>query len=223
MPLPDQLSLLCIAIEEKARKEADSLVENARNRADTILESARQDMKQRLEQRLLEERENAAREASRITDAAELKARQFILRGKKEILSMLMEKASKRLAAMRSAPSYAGLLKTLAVRAVSGIPGDHAVLKVNSQDRDLLTPEMISALSSETGKEITLSRETASVTGGCIAYSADMRQMVDCSFEALLKEAEPALMELLAAEFVESGSAGIHKAGGSNSREEGKS
>ncbi len=210
MPLPDQLSLLCIAVEEKARVEAGALIDEARKNADKIIQSAKQDMKLRLEHRLVTERENAAREASRIVDAAELKARQFILHGKKQILSMLIEDAAKRLDRIRSGAvpgfSYEELLKTLAVRAVSGIPGEKAVLKVNEQDREFFTSAMISDISRETGKEITLSPEAAVIRGGCMAYSLDSRQMVDCSFDALLKEAEPALMELLADQFMKSGS-----------------
>ena len=204
MPLPDQLSLLCIAVEEKAQVEAQAILDEARNNTDKIIQSARQDMKLRLERRLLTERENAAREASRIVDAAELKARQFILRGKKEILSMLMEDAYRQLENIRSDPSYGELLKKLAVRAASGIPGEQAVIKLNAEDQKLLTPAMLSDISRETGKKITLSSEIAAISGGCIACSVDMRQMVDCSFDALLKEAEPALMELLAEQFMES-------------------
>lgn len=204
MPLPDQLSLLCIAIEEKARKEADHIIETAHRQANDILDSAREDMKRQLEDRLYREREAANREASRITDAAGLKARQFILKEKKALLAMVMEDARRKLDHIRKSPEYPAILTGLVRQAVSEMPGTSCIIQVNREDRTLLDTKTLKALSQDTGRDsLTLMDTEAAIQGGCLAYSNDMKQMVDYSFEALLKRAEPELMNILAAEFLE--------------------
>jgi vacuolar-type H+-ATPase subunit E/Vma4 len=202
MPLPDQLSLLCIAIEEKARREAENIIANAERQAGDIVDTARADIKRLIEERILSEREAANRKASRRVDAADLRARQYILKEKKAILADLMKDAAKRLEELVHAPEYPHILRELSVRAISALRGNVCLIQVNDRDRAFFSPEMLEILASETGRQIRLMDNSVAILGGCLVYSEDRRQMVDYSFETLLKGTESELMAIVATRFL---------------------
>ncbi len=201
MPLPDQIALLCTAIEDAARKEAESILEKARAGADERIEKARGEVNTKLYARMDRERQEAAVEARRITDAAELRARQLVLKEKKQILSSLKESAVCRLQSIRTEPDYKGLLISLAAGGIQQLQSDTCIIQVNLQDMEFMDSGMLASIASETGRKVRLADQPASIGGGCLVFSEDMRQMVDCSFETLLNSAEPLLMELLSEHF----------------------
>ncbi len=202
MPIPDQIALLCTAIEDAARKEVEGILEKARARADEQIEKVRSEVNSRLHARIDRERQEAAVEARRITDAAELRARQLVLKEKKRILSSLKESAVRRLRSIRSEPGYKGLLISLAAGGIRQLQSDTCIVQVNSQDMGVMDSGVLASIASETGRKVRLADKPASMSGGCRVFSEDMRQMVDCSFETLLNSAEPLLMELLSEHFL---------------------
>lgn len=133
----------------------------------------------------------------------DLRARQYILKEKKAILADLMEDAAKRLQELAHAPEYPRILRELAARAVSALTGKVCLIQVNDRDRAFFSPEVLENLGSETGRRIRLMDKGAAIQGGCLVYGEDMRQMVDYSFETLLKGAESELMAIMAARFLE--------------------
>ena len=201
MPLPDQVSLLCRAIREKGQKEAGEILSRAREQADRILQEARENTQRDLDERVSQERQSAYRNAQRVVSAAELKARQQVMVTRQTLLKEVFEGAEKRLSALRDGPRYPNMLRLLAIHAVSSLSEKRCWIQVRKNDQDLFPQDMLINLSKETGQAVELLPEPADINGGCLAFSANKKVLVDFSFDALLKRAEPRLKELMAPEF----------------------
>ena len=201
MPLPDQMSLLCRAIREKGQKEAGEILSRAREQANRILREAKENTQRDLEERVSQERQSAHQHAQRVVSAAELKAGQQVMVTRQELLRKVFDEAEKRLSALRDEPGYLNILRLLAIHAVSSLPEGHCWIQVRISDQGLFSQDMLTDLSKETGQTVELLPEPADINGGCLAFSANKKVLVDFSFDALLKRAEPKLKELMATEF----------------------
>ena len=198
MPLPDQMSLLCRAIREKGQKEAGEILSRAREQANRILQEARENTQRDLEERVSQERQSAYQRAQRVVSAAELKAGQQVMVTRQALLNEVFEEAEKRLSVLRDGPGYPNMLRLLAIHAVSSLPEGHCWIQVRKNDQGLFAQDMLIDLSKETGQTVELLPEQADINGGCLALSANKKILVDFSFDALLKRAEPRLKELMA-------------------------
>ena len=198
MPLPDQMSLLCRAIREKGQKEAGEIISSAREQASRILQEARENTQRDLEERVSKERQSAYQRAQRVVSAAELKAGQQVMVTRQALLNEVFEEAEKRLSALRDGPGYPNTLRLLAIHAISSIPEGHCWIQVREKDQGLFSQDMLIDLSKKTGQAVELLPEPAEINGGCLAFSANKKVLVDFSFDALLKRAEPRLKELMA-------------------------
>lgn len=198
MPLPDQVSLLCRAIREKGRKEAGEILSRAREQADRILLEARENTQRDFEERVSQERQSAYQHAQQVVSAAELKAGKQVMVTRQALLREVFDKAEKRLSVLRNEPGYPNVLRLLAIHAVSSLPEEHCWIQVRKSDQDLFSQDMIMDLSKETGQTVALLPEPVDINGGCLAFSANKKILVDFSFDALLKRAEPRLKELMA-------------------------
>jgi len=201
VPLPDQVSLLCKAIREKGQKEAGEILSRAREQADRILREARENTQRDLEERVSQERQSAYRNTQRVVSAAELKVGKQVMVTRQTLLKEVFEGAEKRLSALRDGPEYTDILRLLAIHAVSSLPEEHCWIQVRVKDQGLFSQDMLMDLSKETGQAIELLPEPADINGGCLAFSTNKKVLVDFSFDALLKRAEPRLKELMATEF----------------------
>jgi len=198
VPLPDQVSLLCRAIREKGRKEAGEILSRARERANRILQEAGENTQRDLEEHVSQERQSAYQHARQVVSAAELKAGQQVMITRQALLSEVFEETEKRLSALRDEPGYPNILRLLAIHAVSSLPEEHCWIQVRKNDQCLFSQDMLMDLSKETGQTVELLPEPADINGGCLAFSANKKVLVDFSFDALLKRAEPKLKELMA-------------------------
>ena len=199
------MSLLCRAIREKGQKEAGEILSRAGEQANRILQEARENTQRDLEKRVSQERQSAYQRAQRVVSAAELKAGQQVMVTRQALLSEVFDDAEKRLSALRDEPGYPNILRLLAIHAVSSLPEEHCWIQVREKDQGLFSQDMLIDLSKETGQTVELLPEPADINGGCLAFSANKKVLVDFSFDALLKRAEPKLKELMATEFLNVG------------------
>ena len=202
MPVPDQMSLLCRTIREKGQKEAGEILSRAGEQADRILREARENTQRDLEKRVSQERQSAYQRAQRVVSAAELKAGKQVMVTRQALLREVFEEAEKKLSDLRDGPGYPNILRLLTIHAVSSLPEEHCWIQVRKSDQGLFSQDMLMDLSKETGQAVEFLPEPADINGGCIAFSANKKILVDFSFDALLKRAEPRLGELMATEFL---------------------
>ncbi len=202
MPLPDQISLLCRAIRGKGQKEAEEILSRARKQADRILQEAKENTQRDLEVQTSQERQSAYQRAQQVTGAAELKARQQVMITRQALLKEVFEGAEERLLAIRDGPGYPKILRLLAIQAISSLSEGPCWIQVRKDDQALFSQALLTDLSKETGQTVELLPEPADINGGCLAFSANKKVLVDFSFHALLKKAEPRLNDLMATEFL---------------------
>jgi len=198
VPLPDQTSLLCRAIREKGQKEAGEILSRAREQAKRILQEAKENTHGELEERVSQERQSAYQHAQRVVSAAELKAGKQVMVTRQVLPKEVFEEAEKRLSALREDQGYPNILRLLAIHAVSSLPEGHCWIQVRKSDQGLFSQDMLIDLSKETGQTVEFLPESADINGGCLAFGANKKVLVDFSFDALLKRAEPKLKELMA-------------------------
>ncbi len=200
MVLPDQTALLCRAIRLRGRSEAEEILATARSEADRTVTGAREKTERDLARQIARRRRHAAREAARITDNAELRARQRFMAARQELLATLFAEGRERLLDLRHSREYATILHDLARRAVQALPGGTCRLRLRREDMPLFSDPVLEDLSARTGRELLLAEEPATISGGCLALSADGRMLVDFSFDTLLERGRSRLQEILARE-----------------------
>ena len=198
MPLPDQMSLLCRAIREKGQKDAGEILSRAREQANHILQEAKENTQRDLEEHVSQERQSAYQQTQQVVSAAELKAGKQVMVTRQALLREVFDEAVKRLSALRDEPGYPNILRLLAIHAISSIPEEHCWIQVREKDQGLFSQDMLIDLSKKTGQAVELLPEPTDIKGGCLAFNANKKVLVDFSFDALLKRAEPRLKELMA-------------------------
>ena len=203
MALPDQVSLLCRAIQKKGQAEAEKILARAREQAQGIVRDAEGKVHEELEQHLAEKRKNAFQQARKLKDGATLKARQLLLQAKEELMQELFLEAREQLESMRDEAGYPELLQSIALQAIRELPGEEVWIQVRKDDQSLVSETFCGNLSRLSDHMVDLFPEPAAISGGCLVYSFDKRVLVDFSFSALLSRAKPRLRELLAKEMLE--------------------
>ncbi len=203
MTLPDQVSLLHRAIQQKGQTEAEKILARAKEQAQDIIREAELKVHIELEQSLAEKRRNAFQQASKLKDGASLKARQLLLQAKKELQEELFQEARRQLESMREKAGYPQLLQSIALQAIKELPGEEVWIQVRKDDHFFVSETFLRNLSRISCRKVDLFPEPTAITGGCLAYSSDKRILVDFSFSALLTRAKPLLRELLAKELLE--------------------
>ena len=192
------MSLLCRAIREKGQKEAGEILSRAREQANHILQEAKENTQRDLEEHVSQERQSAYQQTQQVVSAAELKAGKQVMVTRQALLREVFDEAEKRLSALRDEPGYPNILRLLAIHAISSIPEEHCWIQVREKDQGLFSQDMLIDLSKKTGQAVELLPEPTDIKGGCLAFNANKKVLVDFSFDALLKRAEPRLKELMA-------------------------
>jgi len=198
MALPDQIELLCLAIQKKASDEAEKILSEARQRHDDMIRGALEDIERQIEQKKDELRKKAYQDARRKIDAAELKGRRKVMALREDVFSETLSIVRQRLDALRGhSAEYKSVLEAM-IRKALGILGSRGIaVRCAGPDRGTVQ-EVIAGMSEESGAEIELDSSPAEISGGLIASTPDGRQLVDLSFDALLKEMEPEMRKILA-------------------------
>ena len=192
------MSLLCRAIREKGQKDAGEILSRAREQANHILQEAKENTQRDLEEHVSQERQSAYQQTQQVVSAAELKAGKQVMVTRQALLREVFDEAEKRLSALRDEPGYPNILRLLAIHAISSIPEEHCWIQVREKDQGLFSQDMLIDLSKKTGQAVELLPEPTDIKGGCLAFNANKKVLVDFSFDALLKRAEPRLKELMA-------------------------
>jgi len=203
MVLPDQVSLLCRAIQKKGQGEAEKILSRAAGQADRIVRDAEEKIHGELDRRLTQKRQSAFQQARQIKDGATLQAGKQLLQAKESLLKELLQAARQRLLDIRDGPEYPAVLQSLILQAAKELPGEERCrVQVRERDQTLFNDAFRSVLMLHDEPRLELMTEAADINGGCLVYSFDRRMLVDFSFTALLTRAQPRLRELLATELL---------------------
>ncbi len=198
MPIPDQIELLCLAIQKKAQGQAEKIISAAKEAAQRRLEAERRRIALEMEQKKTLLAQQAHQEARRILDAAELQSRRSIMATREEIYQMVLDQGRTVLEGLKKdAPRYIQVLETMVKRAAGLLPGSEMELRVSRHDQALVK-DHIGRLEQAAGRRILLSGQPAAITGGIIASSPEGKMLVDLSFEAIFRKIEPELRDLVA-------------------------
>jgi len=201
--LPDQVSLLCRAIQQKGRSEAKEILSRAAQQAERIVRDAEEKVHSEFEQRLAQKRQAAFGLARQLKDGANLKTGQQILLAKEALLQELLLETRQHLMGMRDGTEYPDILQSLILQAVAELPEEQCWVQVRESDHAFFSDAFYQDLMQQVGRKVELMTEPADISGGCLIYSFDKRILVDFSFTALLSRAQPRLRELLASELLE--------------------
>ncbi len=198
MPIPDQIELLCLAIQKKAGGQAEKIISAAEDAARRRLEAERRRLAMEMEQKKTLLAQQAHQEARRILDAAELKSRRAIMAAREEIYQMVLEQGRRVLEELQEDEGrYGKVLESMVKRAAGLLPGSE--LEIRASERDIaFIKRQLEALQRAAGRKVKVSAQPAAISGGIIASSPEGKMLVDLSFEALFRKIEPDLRDVVA-------------------------
>jgi len=188
MPLWGQVELLCRAIAEEGRSEAESALSQAEAEAQRILTEAREEAEKELEGELLARRSAAYAEAKRIVDSAELEARKRILTFREQVVSEAFEALQARLQRFKREPGYADFLMRALAEGVERVSGKAFVVELGGDDLELLAANA-RKWAEDRGLALEL-RPQAYLEGGLRVYAGDRHLLYDNSLSARLRRNE---------------------------------
>ena len=194
MALPDQVELLCMAVQKKAAAEAEKFIKDAGEKHDRTIQYQIEQGKREQEEQRLQIRKKAYQDARRQIDAAELKARRMVMATREEIFNRVMEGGRKKLMQIKeNREEYEKILIGMMEKAaemILGAGGQGLEVRCSSRDRDVLA-EAAGNLPDELRNKVRLSERSADIEGGIMAFSQDGKQLIDLSLDAILSRIEP--------------------------------
>ena len=198
MPLPDEIELLCIAVQKRAEKEAEQLIDSARKEAEDMVRRAKNQARRILEEKKQAIQRQVLQQARKIIDSAELEARKKILAAREEIFKLVLKRGMEGLASIKSDETrYLDLIKKMVSKAASSLPEGKMVIKVSGNDSDFFKKHL-EELQKVAGRTIEISPDTAPISGGLLAYNSDKRVLMDLSFDSMLRTVEPRVRKMVA-------------------------
>ncbi len=201
MALPDQVELLCLAVQKRAAQEAQKILSEARAKRERLIQRGIQQIEREQEEQKLKLKRTAFQDARRKVDAAELAARRMVMATREKIFKQIMQQGWQHLEKIKADKSeYARILAGMMQKASDVIlrTGSKGVLFRCSPQDMAIAKEAIKELPKEVSGKVSLSREAANISGGIMAYSEDGKQLIDLSFEAILKRIEPEIRAIAA-------------------------
>jgi len=201
MALPDQVELLCMAIQKKASAETERILQDARARRDRLVQQGIQEIKRQQEQQKLQLKRQAFQDARRKVDAAELKARRMVMATREKIFDQVLSEGRKKLQELlQDRQEYSRLLRGMIQKAadiILGSGGKGLEIRCRQEDSDIME-DVIRDLPSPLSGKVTLSARPARYPGGVMAFSQDGKQLVDLSFGSILSRIEPEIRSVVA-------------------------
>ena len=201
MALPDQVELLCMAIQKKASAETERILQDARARRDRLVQQGIQEIRRQQEQQKLQLKRQAFQDARRKVDAAELKARRMVMATREKIFDQVLSEGRKKLQELlQDRQEYSRLLRGMIQKAadiILGSGGKGLEIRCRQEDRDIME-DVIRDLPSPLSGKVTLSARPADIPGGVMAFSQDGKQLVDLSFGSILSRIEPEIRSVVA-------------------------
>jgi vacuolar-type H+-ATPase subunit E/Vma4 len=187
------------AILEETKQEAEEIVDRARREAERIFDGARAELDQiYLAESPHAKKQQAQTRYNQIISAAELEVRRQKLLAQERLIAEVQEQVKERLLQARNDPRYPDILVSLIRRGIAELEGETFEIIVAPEDSHLVTDMMLGELCEETGKIITLSKQSQTEITGAIIQRADKRVMCDNSFQAILQRQQNELRLLIA-------------------------
>lgn len=171
------------AIEDEAQANADAVIAQARKEADDIQAAAHTEAEKKSAQIAEKSAAEVKDTLSRAESAASLQERKIILEAKQQIISNIIIKARKSLAALPDSDFtdiILGMVKKFAHNKAGKIIFSETDRKRLPAD---MNEKMKSVLAEKSGASLTVAEETAAIDGGFLLIYGDVEE--NCSFDAL--------------------------------------
>lgn len=184
MPIWGQIELLCRSITEEGRLQADTIKEQARLQAENTIRTVEQQTDRQYQETLLASKSQAAAEAARLIDTAELDARRRVMAFHHQMLQEIMDALKQRLKAFRSQDAYEDFLISAAAEAIRQLPGRDVVIEAAEADAEVIrnrAQELAHACSATIRV-----RHSSAFDGGVQVFTADKKMKFDNSLDARL-------------------------------------
>ena len=188
MPIWGQVELLCRAVSEEGRKEAELILAQAQAEAARIIAEARERAEKEHESELLAQTSAAYAEAKHIVDSAELEARKRIMSFREQVIQEIQEALQARLKEFRKEPTYGDFLMSALREGIEHLPGKAFIVELNAQDLEWVA-EKARDWAQQQSLAVAL-KPSASTDGGLRVYTDDRRLLYDNSLSARLKRSE---------------------------------
>lgn len=188
MPIWGQVELLCRAISEEGRKEAERILAQAHAEAENTFKQALEIAEKDAAQEIRERRSSAHAEAKRIVDSAELEARKRIMAFREQIVREVFDALRKRLETFRTDFSYGNFLVSAVIEGIEHLSGTSFIAEMSAEDLELVGIK-VEKWAGEQSLTIEL-RASPSIGGGVRVYTSDGRTLYDNSLPARLKRRE---------------------------------
>ena len=189
---------LSAEILARARREAEEVRQAARAKADQILAQARQAAEREAQQLLAGAEKEAQTAILQAASTAEVTAQRLVLEAREKLIDQALDAAWQQVVGLADAGQRQRSLLALVVEAVAALGGGDVQLRLNSQDRTLVTPAFLAeahGLLARAGLQanLTVASEPEPIAGGVITAKEGGRLLFDNSFEARLDRQREAL------------------------------
>ena len=200
MPVVDETDFSQAVLDE-AKQEAEEIVDRARREAERILDGAKEELdKIYIAESPQTRKQQAVTRYNQIIAAAELETRRKVLLARERFIQEVQERVKEQFQQLRNEQDYAHLLWSLIRDAVFEVEGEAFEVIVAPEDHELITQQALSALCEETGKTITLSKQSREGMTGAIVQRIDQRVRCDNTLQAILQREQHAVRLLIAQE-----------------------
>lgn len=185
MPIWGHVELLCRAVAEEGRKEAEKILAQARVEAERILADAQERAQRECEGEILARRSKANAEAKRMIDSAELEAGKRIMAFRERVLRDVFDALAERIKSFSKEPSYSEFLGSAVEEGIDRLLSRELVVELNEEDLEAQR-ERIAELAEKKALTIEV-KPSSSFKGGVRIYTADRRLLYDNSLSARLE------------------------------------
>lgn len=182
MPLWGHVELLCRAIAEAGRKEAERLLEQASQQAENTVRDTAQQADRRYQEKRLSSKTQAAAEARQMVDTAELAAKRRVMTFHRQLIQEVMEALMERLKRFRTQPDYERFLILATREAMGHLASPEVIVETAERDTDIIRNRQDEL--SRNGTPRIHIRSTNAFDGGVRVFTADNTMMVDNSLTA---------------------------------------
>lgn len=186
------------ALEEQCRTECQAIFDKAKGEVDEIIAEAEVEAARIREAKMDRVKKEVASERASLLYSSRLNFKNATIRAREEVVNEAFDKATERLAKVRSNGSYQAILEKLVDEGLQKVSGD-PVLHVDKKDKDVAS-KTLSALNVR--GEI---RPDITCLGGCVISDAEERVTVINTLEERLERAKSRLRMEVAEELFTSG------------------
>jgi V/A-type H+-transporting ATPase subunit E len=181
----DNMQALARAVLHEARADAAQVMASAQAKADHIRQQAEARAADERKQILEAAKQEAAAMRKQAMAAAEVKARMLLLDRREKLLASVFDSVRERLPTVQQRKDYAEIVRRLVLEAAKYIGSDKAEIRADPRAQQLLTDEVLAALSKQSGTQLQLGEPVQGRTGA-VVQSLDGHRRYDNTLEARL-------------------------------------